>query len=92
MSYSFKCDYIICTNSCFEVNEIFSFLQLQRVYDDINECSLSTIEYNLTEYRNNLWKELLTSKPKLRTYMKFKITYTQKSMFNIVLLGREDHC
>ncbi len=57
----------------------------------MNVCSLNTIECNLTEHRNNQWKELLTSNPKLRTYMNSKITYTQKSMFNIVPLGREDH-
>ncbi len=34
----------------------------------MNECSLNTIECNLTEHRNDQWKELLTSKPKLRTY------------------------
>ncbi len=61
----FKWDYIICKNCCFEVKEIFSSIQLQRVYEDMNECSLNTIECNLTEHRNNQWKELLTSKPKL---------------------------
>ncbi len=64
--------YIICKNWCFEVKEIFSSIQLQRGYDDMNECSLNTIECNLTKHRNNQWKELLTSKPKLHTYMKFK--------------------
>ncbi len=39
----------------------------------MNECSLNTIACKLTEHRNNQWKELLTSKPKLRTYMKFKV-------------------
>ncbi len=75
-----------------ENKEIFSSIQLQRVYDDMNECSLNTIECNLVEHRNNQWKELLTSKPKLRTYMKFKDNITQKSMFNIVHLGIEEHC
>ncbi len=37
----FKWDYIICKNWCFEVKEIFSSIQLQRVYDDMNECSLN---------------------------------------------------
>ncbi len=45
----FKWDYIICKNN----KEIFSSIQLQRVYDDMNECSLNTIECNLTEHRNN---------------------------------------
>ncbi len=45
----------------------------------MNECSLNTIECNLTEHRNNQWKESLTSKPKLHTYMKFKDNiYTEK--------------
>ncbi len=35
----FKWDYIICTNWCFEVKEIFSSVQLLRVYDNMNECS-----------------------------------------------------
>ncbi len=75
----FKWDYIIFKNWCFEVKEIFFSIQLQRVYGDMNECSLNTIECNLTEHRNNQWKELLTSKPKLRTYMKFKDNiYTEK--------------
>ncbi len=75
----FKWDYIIYKNWCFEVKEIFSSIQLQCVYNNMNECSLNTIEYNLTEHRNNQWKELLTSKPKLRTYMKFKDNiYTEK--------------
>ncbi len=47
----FKWDYIICKNWCFEVKEIFSSIQLQIVYDDMNECSLNTIECNLTEHR-----------------------------------------
>ncbi len=88
----FQWDYIICKNWCFEVKEIFSFIQLQRVYDDMNECSLNKIECNLSEHRNNQWKELLTSKPQLRTYMKFKDNIYTKSMFNIVPLEREDHC
>ncbi len=46
----FKWDYIICENLCFEVREIFSSIQLQRIYDDMNECSLNTIECNLTEH------------------------------------------
>ncbi len=75
----FKWDYIIYKNMCFEVKEIFSSIQLQRIYDDMNECSLNTIECNLTEHRNNQWKELLTPKPKLCTYMKFKDNiYTEK--------------
>ncbi len=62
-----------------KVKEIFSSIQLQRVYDDMNECSLNTIECNLTEHRNNQWKELLTSKAKLNTFMKFKDNiYTEK--------------
>ncbi len=68
----FEWDYFFFLNWCFEDKEIFSSIQLQRVYDDMNECSLNTIEFNLTEHRNNQWKELLTSKPQLRTYMKFK--------------------
>ncbi len=75
----FEWDYIICKNLCFEVKEIFSSIQLQRVYDGLNQCSLNTIECNLTEHRNNQWQELLTSKPKLHTYMKFKDNiYTEK--------------
>ncbi len=39
----------------------------------MNECSLNT------EHRNNQWKELLTSKSKLHTYMQFKDNiYTEK--------------
>ncbi len=78
----FKWDYIICKNWCIEVKEIFSSIQLQRVYDDMNEC-------NLTEHRNNQWKELLTTKPQLCIYVKFKdnIYYVQYCS-----LAREDHC
>ncbi len=68
----FKWDYIICKLYCFVVKDIFSSIQLQMVYDDMNACSLNTIECNLAEHRNNQWKDLLTSKAKLHTYMKFK--------------------
>ncbi len=39
----FKWYYIICKNWSFEVKEIISSIQLQRVYDDMNECSFYTI-------------------------------------------------
>ncbi len=41
----FKWDYNICKNWCFEVKEIFSSIQLQIVYDDMNKCSLK-FKYN----------------------------------------------
>ncbi len=64
---------VICKSWCFEVNDIFYCILLQRIYDDMNECCLNTIGCNLTE------QELFTSKPKLRTLMKFKDNiYTNK--------------
>ncbi len=48
-----KSDYDICKIWCFEVKEMFYSVQLQSVYDEMNVCSLSTIDCNLTEHRNN---------------------------------------
>ena len=68
----FNWDYNLCKNWCLEIKQILYSASLEHIYNEQNVCNINTIDNILTDLRNNQWKESLPSKPKLRTYMKFK--------------------
>jgi hypothetical protein len=55
-----------------EVLEIYQNCDLANIFYDRTVCNLKLIEKKLYVNRNRIWNDLLSMKPKLRTYRKFK--------------------
>ena len=55
-----------------EIFEIFQNCGFANIFHDKSVCDVQLINKKLNENRNRIWHDLLTSKPKLRTYRKFK--------------------
>ena len=60
------------TNWCKELYNIFSQIDMQHVFHNKTVCNLDLCKEKLMELAQNDWKELILTKPKLRTYIKFK--------------------
>ncbi len=54
-------------------------------------CNLTTIKNKCKNMQNVKWKHLSSTKPKLRTYVKFKENIILKIMLNTALLEEKDH-
>jgi hypothetical protein len=55
-----------------EVKDILSSVNLAHLFESKDVCELRSLENKLYDKRNSTWNELLISKPKLRSYVKFK--------------------
>ncbi len=69
-------------------------VSLQDVYNEQTICNIKKVDNDLTELRNNQWKEYLPSKPKLCTYITFKNVYIEDYVkcCGILRRGEEEHC
>jgi hypothetical protein len=64
------------------IEQIFETLGLTQVYDDKLKCDLLECKSLLQNNMYDDWKEELSSKPKLRTYRKFKTTFKTEAYLN----------
>ena len=60
------------TNWCKELYNIFSQIDMQHVFHNKTVCNLDLCKEKLMELAQNDWKELILTKPKLRTCINFK--------------------
>ncbi len=65
-------DYNLCKNSCKEVKTDFELIRCQEMFTNKLACNLTTVKNKCKDMQNVEWKHLLSNKPKLRTYVKFK--------------------
>ena len=68
----FDWDYENQKGWCLQVKELFISIGLLDVYLEKRNCDLRLVESRLFETRQNQWKEMLITNPKLRTYRLFK--------------------
>ncbi len=65
-------DYNLCKNWCKEVKQIFELIECEEMFTNKLACNLTTVKNKCKDMQNVEWKHLLSTKPKLRTYVKFK--------------------
>ncbi len=65
-------DYNLCKNWCKEVKQIFELIECHEMFTNKLACNLTTVKNTCKDMQNVEWKHLLSTKPKLRTYVKFK--------------------
>ncbi len=71
----FNWDYNVCKNWSYEIKEIFDSINMQQVYITKSLCNIVTFETKCKELDEYQWLQLLTTKPKLRTYIEYKQTF-----------------
>ncbi len=85
-------DYNLCTNWCKEVKQIFELIECHEMFTNKLACNLTTVKNKCKDMQNIEYKNLLSTKPKLRTYVKFKKTiFIPKIMLNTALLEEKYH-
>ena len=86
---AFEYDYALCNkNWCSELKHILTSLDLANYYTSKTVIDLKVVESKLREYYSNQWKAIIESKPKLRTYTKFKHEFKTE---NYIILNLSKH-
>ncbi len=65
-------DYNLCKNWCKEVKQIFELIECEEMFTNKLACNLTTVKNKCKDMQNVEWKHLLSTKPQLRRYVKFK--------------------
>ena len=58
-----------------DIKKIFSSLDLWNIYDQKQLCKLEVVHEKLRLECEEEWKQIIHTKPKLRSYIKFKMKY-----------------
>ncbi len=62
----------MCKNWCKEVKQSFELFEFQEMFTNKLACNLTTVKNKCNGMQNIKWKHLLSTKPKLKTFVKFK--------------------
>ncbi len=62
----------LCKNWCKEVKQNFELIEYQEMFSNKLACNMTTVKNKCKEMQNIEWKHLLSTKPNLKTYVKFK--------------------
>ena len=57
------------------IKKIFSSLDLWKIYDQKQLCNLEVVHEKLRLECEKEWRQIIHTKPKLRSYIKFKMKY-----------------
>ncbi len=68
-------DYNLCKKWCKEIKQYFELIECQEIFTNNLACHLTKVENMCKDMQNVEWKNLLPTKPKLRTYVKIRYLY-----------------
>ena len=69
----FNHDYEICNNNwCSDIHVLLSKLEMEDIYENKRVCVIGNAKEKLMYLNKQTWRGEVESKPKLRTYSKFK--------------------
>ena len=86
----FNWDYNLCNrNWSAEVQYILDQVGYDNIFNDKSICDLKVLDQKINFLEENNWKLSVASKPKLRTYILFKETFTTEKYVQVPISRRQ---